>query len=240
MGGMQRFRQQSTFGATDRLADESAAMASRTRALYSLFRHLPQKGSPMRVFALLAILLVAAPAVAAEGWGPPTSPYSATLDFTDGSGETLKHTIHFTAERQRLDYKVGEREESVIVDKVEAAVFILYPQLKRYRKAPLVEPEFDFGIGRETTKREKLGEEAMAGRPTVKYKVEAKTAQGQVFTGFAWLTAERIVVRLEGEVQQGRRKRKLVMAASALKVGPVDPAVFRIPADFQRIEDKSR
>jgi hypothetical protein len=193
----------------------------------------------MRKIVLLAFSLVAAAsAAAAEGWGPPSADYSAVLTFADQRGETLVHRMHYTAKRQRLDYKAGEREEIAIVDQEAAAVFVLYPAQKRYRKSPLVQPEFDFGIGRAETKREKLADESVAGRPAAKYRVEAKTAQGQEFKGFAWLTAERIVVRLEGEVKQGRRTRRITMLASELKIGAVDPAVFRVPADYAPIEDK--
>jgi hypothetical protein len=198
-------------------------------------------GAPrMRRLAFIALLLLAAPAAAAEDWGPPTAEYSALLTFVDGRGETLVHRIDYTRERQRLSYKVGEREEIVIVDRVAGAVFVVFPGLKRYRKAPMVEPEFDLGIGRGDTKRERVADEPVAGVAAVKYRVEAKTAQGQQFNGFAWLSRERILVRFEGEVRQGRRTRRLTMTASELRIGPIDAAVFRVPPDYAQIEDKQR
>jgi hypothetical protein len=191
------------------------------------------------VFAVIALLAAAAPA-AAEDWGPPAADYSAVLTYTDERGETLTHRMYHTAKRQRLDYNAGERAEIAIVDQEAAAVFVLYPGLKRYRKAALVQPEFDFGIGRAETKREKVADESAAERPAQKYRVEAKTAQGQVYKGFAWLTVERILVRLEGEVIQGRRARRIKMSAGDLKIGPIDDAVFRVPADYVLIEDKQK
>jgi hypothetical protein len=193
----------------------------------------------MRVLALLVFLFIAPVAAAAEDWGPPTADYSTTLTFTDGRGRKLEHHMYFTAQRQRLDYKVGDRAEATIVDLVEAAVFVLYPEQKKYRKEPLVTPEFDLGIGRAATKREKLGEEEVAGHRANKFRVEAKTAGGQVFSGLAWLTPERILVKLDGEVRQGKLTRHITMVASDLKIGPIDPAVFRIPAAYTRIEDRS-
>ena len=193
----------------------------------------------MRLAAIVAILLaVTGLPAAGQDWGPPTADYSAVLNFTDARGETLTHRIYHTAKRQRLDYKAGEREEIVIVDQEAAAVFVLYPGQKRFRKAALVQPEFDFGIGRAETKREKIAEESVAGQKAVKYRVEAKTAQGQEYNGFAWLTPERVLVKLEGEVKQGRRARRIKMSASEIKIGAVDPAVFEIPPDYVRLEDK--
>jgi hypothetical protein len=192
----------------------------------------------IRLFAL-SLTLLAFPA-AADDWGPPTAEYSARLTYVDGRGEKLEHRIHYTARRQRLDYKTGEREEIVIIDREAAAVFVLFPGLKKYRKSAFVDPEFDFGIGRAETKRERLGEDPAAGTAAVKYRVAAKTAQGQEFKGLAWLTPQRILVKLEGEVKQGRRTRRLAMSASELKIGPVDPAMFRIPSDYARVEEKQR
>lgn len=194
----------------------------------------------MRPLAILALLLAVAAPAAAEDWGPPTADYSTLLTLTDGTGETLAHRLYYTAKRQRLDYKVGGRDEITIVDHEAGAVFVLYPSLKRYRKSPLVQPEFDLGVGRAETKRERLAEETVAGAAAIKYRVEAKTAQGQEFKGLAWLTRERILVKLEGEVKQGRQTRRLVMTASELKAGPVDAAVFRIPPGFAPIEDKRK
>jgi len=195
----------------------------------------------MRVPALLALLFAAAAVpAAAEDWGPPTADYGALLTLTDGTGETLAHRLYYTAKRQRLDYKVGGRDEITIVDHEAGAVFVLYPSLKRYRKSPLVQPEFDLGVGRPETKRERLAEELVAGGAATKYRVEARTAQGQEFKGLAWLTRERILVKLEGEVKQGRQTRRLAMTASELKVAPVDAALFRIPPDFAPIEDKRK
>lgn len=195
----------------------------------------------MRHAVIASIILVATGLPAAgQDWGPPTADYTAVLSFADDRGETLTHRMYHTAKRQRLDYKAGEREEVVIVDQEAAAVFVLYPGQKRYRKAALVQPEFDFGIGRAETKREKVGNESVAGQNADKFLVEAKTAQGQEFKGFAWLTGERILVKLEGEVKQGRRTRRMKMTASELKIGAVDAAVFSIPPDYVLLEDKRK
>jgi len=191
-----------------------------------------------RIILLAFLLMAGSPARAADDWGPPMADYSAVLTFIDGRGEALVHRIYYSEKRQRLDYKAGERAEIAIVDRVAAAVFVLYPDLKRYRKSPLVEPEFDFGIARAETKREKIAEERVAERPAAKYRVEAKTAQGQEFKGFAWLTPERILVKLEGEVKQGRRVRRLTMNASEIKIGALDPAVFAVPPGYVPVEDK--
>jgi hypothetical protein len=222
-------------------------LAAKRRPSRIAYRHIliwpahPMARSMRKIaLAFFWLFAVAPMGASADEWGPPTADYAATLTFTDASGEVLVHRMYYTAKRQRLDYKAGENDEIAIVDQEAAAVFVLYPAQKRYRKSPLVQPEFDFGIGRPTTKREKIADETVAAKAAVKYRVEAKTAQGQEYKGFAWLTAERIVVKLEGEVMQGRRTRRITMIASALKIGPVDADVFRVPRDYAPIEDKRK
>ncbi len=199
-----------------------------------------------RAAILCAVLFVAVPAVApaiapaaAQDWAPPTVDYSVSVTLADARGQTVSHRLYHTPKRQRLDYKAGANDEVTIVDGETAAVFVLHPALKRYRKAPFVQPEFDFGIGRAATRREKLGEEPIDGLPAVKYRVDAKTADGQEYKGLAWLTAEhRILVKLDGEVKQGRYTRKLTMTTSGLRVGALDPSLFKVPEDYTRIVDK--
>jgi hypothetical protein len=188
--------------------------------------------------ALLILALTSAPAAA--DWGPTAAEYSALITITDAQGETLVHRLYSSPLRQRIDYKIGGRDEIVIIDKAAGAVFVLYPQLKRYRKSPLVDPEFDFGIGRAETKREALGEEERSGLRATKYRVEARTAAGQYYRGLAWLTPERILVRLEGEVKHGRRSRRLAMMAREIKIGPLDPGLFQIPADYVALDGKQK
>ncbi len=170
---------------------------------------------------------------AAQDWGPPTVEYSATRHFTDARGETISHVFFYTPQRQRLDYKVGNRSEITIVDQIEAAVFVLHTALKIYRKTPLVDPAFELGIADAGTAREKIGPETVGDIAATKYRVESKTGFGQEYRGFAWLDVHRIVVKLDGEVKQGRRWRRLSMTVTEFRPGPLDSATFQIPPDYK-------
>jgi hypothetical protein len=188
----------------------------------------------------IGLVMLAAPAAAQE-WGPPAAEYVASLTFTEERGKSITHRLIYTAKRQRLDYKAGKDDEATIVDEARQAVFVLRPAQKLFRQSPYVRPAYDFGIANDDTKRERLGEEAVDGIATVKYRVESKSGMGESYSGLAWLSAERIVVKLEGILTQGKyRPRKIAMTMRDLKIGPVDAALFDIPADYKKVEEKRK
>jgi hypothetical protein len=193
-----------------------------------------------RIFAAIALLTVASlPAqTAAQDWGAPTAEYSATVHMQESGGETLSFRFFHTALRQRLEYRAGTDEEVTIVDQHAAAVYVLRPAIKRYRTGAQARPEYDFGVSRDETKRERIGEEAVGDLPAVKYRVESRTALGEEFRGLAWLGAHRIVLKLDGELKRGRRTRGITMTLSDLRVGPLDPALFQVPADYTPVEPR--
>ena len=161
--------------------------------------------------SLAAYLILAWPAAAAaqdtkksDGeaeWGAPKVEYVATMTFSDPQGRGFSMRFVYTEQRQRLEYKAGGRDDEVtIVDEVENAVFVMRPALKLYRRAIFVRPDYDFGVSREDTKRERLTGEKIGAFDTVRWRVETTTQHGDRFRGFAWLTADRIVVQMDGEV----------------------------------------
>ncbi len=178
---------------------------------------------------------------AAQDWGPPTADYDAVLTFTEERGASMTHRLVYTAKRQRLDYKAGKDDEVTIVDEGKQAVFVLRPALKLYRQAAYARPAYDFGISNDDAKREKLGAETIDGIAAVKYRVDSKSGMGEAYSGFAWLSAERIVVKLDGVLTQGQYKpRKIAMTMRNLKIGPVDAALLEVPADYKKVEEKRK
>jgi hypothetical protein len=170
--------------------------------------------------------------------------YLATMTFTDPQGRGFAMRFAYTETRQRLEYKAGGRDDEVtIVDEVENAVFVMRPALKLYRRAIYVRPDYDFGVSRDDTKRERLAAEKIGGVETVRWRVESTTQHGDRFRGMAWLTADRIVVQMDGEVVEGagnrERKRKFTLKVTDLKIGPVAPELFKVPADYKPVPSEN-
>jgi hypothetical protein len=106
---------------------------------------------------------------------------------------------------------------------------------RQYRASPYVQPDYFFGISQAGTKRRKVGDETLLGKPVTRMEVSAKARTGDQFDGVAWVTADRIVVRLEGTVVRGKTKQKISMTMTQLVVGPVDPALLAVPKGYKAL-----
>ena len=193
----------------------------------------------MRGLALAAALLLPAAAAAQEGggqgWGGPTADYSADMVFTDERGRSRTARLYYTAQAQRLEYQAGKEIVAAIYDRAAGRAWQLLLNRRGWRPIPPDPPAFNFGVSDPASKRRRLAEERMAGRAATKYRVSSRTAAGDAFDGLAWATGQRIVLRMEGTVTRGTRTRKMTLELRNLKIGPVDPALFRVPAHYRRL-----
>lgn len=88
-----------------------------------------------------------------------------------------------------------------------------------------------------TVDHEVIGRETIDGHETTKYRFEVTTAQGSS-RGFVWVTDDGILMRQESETTTGPNDQspgRVVITLKDLEVGPQDPALFELPADYQKI-----
>lgn len=186
-----------------------------------------------RAYAILAIpFLLPAAAVAQSG---PTTPYQADRIFRDERGERVQTTFYYTEERQRLDYLVGTQRVITIVDQPAKRIVILHPRNKKKQTQPYKAPAWDFGLSQPGARFTRVAPEKVGDLPAVKYKARGASPDGQVFEGFAWLTAERIVVKLDGTIRRGDATKRFFMTTRNLKVGAVNPRLFLVPPDYEEV-----
>jgi hypothetical protein len=174
----------------------------------------------------------------AADWGAPTADYSLTMTFTDQRGERVVMRLAYTALKQRLDYldRSGREQEAVIVDGEAKLLYVLRPARKQFGKADYARPDYDFRVSAAATKRVFEAAETLDGRAVRRFRVEAPERDGERYAGLAWLTAERVVVKLDGEMIVGKRRRRFVMTASDLALGTPPPETFRVPADYTEVK----
>ena len=191
-----------------------------------------------RVFAV-AVLLVPAAADAQDGtrgsWGPPTVDYRADMVFTDDRGRSRTARLYYTAQRQRLEFKSGKEIVAMVYDRPAGRAFQLLLSGRSWRPVAAPAPQFNFGLSDPASKRETLGEETMAGLAVTKYRVSSRSAAGDRFSGLAWATKHRIVVKMAGTVVRGGREQPLTLELQNLRIGPVDPALFTVPAGYRKL-----
>ena len=188
----------------------------------------------------LSIPALSIPAAAAQekggpAWGPPTADYRADMVFTDDRGRSRTARLYYTAKRQRLEFKSGKQIVAMIFDKRGGQAIQLLLSQRGWRPVAAAAPQFNFGLSDPASKRETLAEETLAGRAVTKFRVSSRTNGGDTFDGLAWATKQRIVVRMAGTVVRGSKQQPLTMELQNLKIGPVDAALFAVPAGYRRL-----
>ena len=191
---------------------------------------------------LLAVALLPLPAAAqdtpdkADGaWGRPTVAYSADMVFTDDRGRSRTARLYYTMQRQRLEFASGQEVVAMIYDRAAGKAFQLLLNRRSWRPVAAPAPQFNFGLSDPASKREKLADETMTGMAVAKYRVSSQTAAGDRFSGLAWATKHRIVVRMAGKVVRGGQAQPLTLMLQNLKIGPVDPTLFAVPRGYRQL-----
>jgi hypothetical protein len=196
--------------------------------------------SGLRRGVAVSLLFSAAPAAAMAETpaaqaplGAPTVSYRARVELVRPGGQAFHYRLYYTPERQRIEYSLRGRSIVSLVDVQARRAVILFPDRKRYRRARFRRPEFAFGIAGKTARLQRVGTETVSGVRTTKYRAVSESRQGERFAGFAWISADRIVMKLDGAVTKGPRERQLMQVVKTLDKGPIDPDLFRIPPGYR-------
>lgn len=81
-----------------------------------------------------------------------------------------------------------------------------------------------------------LGDDDVDGYDTTKYRVVARDKKGEEMTGFYWVTAERIPVRMEMNFEMDEGPTQVTVRLEDLQVGPQPESLFEVPAGYTRID----
>ena len=190
----------------------------------------------------LAVLLATATAQA-DGlpFGQPKVPYSA-VTLTEIAGQTMQTRVYYTPGHQRNEIDTSIGPQIMLMDFDNHVAYMLMPMAKGYSEMPMgthgmagADTEQD---PQGSVESEALGRETIAGQETTKYRFQVTTAQGST-KGFAWVTDDGILMRSESETTTGAADTtpgRMVMSLQELQIGPQDPALFELPADYQKME----
>jgi len=168
---------------------------------------------------------------------PPTVEYRADLTVVTGSGAPRVSRIYRGRMRDRQEIVMPDLGPDPLVMLTDMARG-RHTTLDPVTKLALTEPtpaSMVSGLPIADVTAERIGEETVAGVPTVKYRVQAKTHFGHPFTGFAWTTVDNVYVRLEGEYEQRGQKIPFTFQLRDLVIGPQDPALFTIPPEYRSL-----
>jgi len=183
-----------------------------------------------RLIVLLFIAfagLHAGPA-AAEILGDARVPFSADRALVV-DGNSVPGKVFHTPGHQRHEVTLLGMRQSVILDARTASGSFILPFLKSYVPftfAPVAQ-EMDVAKVRKT----RVGQETVNGIPTTQYKIGERAKDGTDVSGYAWISPDGIVMRLEGTVITPRSSKPtdFRMELSNVQRGPQDPGLFVLP-----------
>ncbi|WP_374450353.1 hypothetical protein, partial [Stella sp.] len=77
--------------------------------------------------------------------------------------------------------------------------------------------------------------EELGGRTVTRHHVDGRGADGARVVGEVWLTDERIPLKSALDVTEEGQTVRIVQELSDLRIGPIDPDLFRVPPGYQRM-----
>jgi hypothetical protein len=192
----------------------------------------------MRWRMLLLTLGLLVCAVASRGQaallGDAAIPYSAERTVTV-NGKSYTGMVFHSPGHDRHEQAIQGIPEVVILDAAAKQGFLVLPGLKSY--VAFVFPKVMAALDDPSLRRAPVGEEMVGGVPTTKYRVDHTTSDGAHAQGFVWVSAQGVMMRLDGTVTRpgGSHPTAISMALARLAIGPQDPALFVVPPGLVKL-----
>jgi len=201
------------------------------------------KTSRMTVFATAALCAVAFAGRVSAQFKPPAgyedkAEYSAdqTMEM-----EEMKFTakIFHTPKKERREQSMMGHTSINIIRQDKQLVWVLMPMQNSYMEHPIGQagPKEQEDFSQYKVEFEKAGEENVDGHDCAKMKVIATKPDGTKFGGFWWSRkADNIMVKADmiAKMEDGKKRRMLIRNQN-IKTGPQDPALFEIPAGYNKM-----
>ena len=189
----------------------------------------------------LALTFLGAAAAAEDlPFGQPTVAYSG-VTVTELGGQSIQTRVYFTPGHQRNEMETTVGQQVMLIDFANKISYMLMPMAKSYMEMPMgVQAAAGAAPAEEPAgkvEHEVVGKETVGGQETTKYHFHVTTPEGST-DGFAWVTADGILMRSEAETSTGGADQspgRIVMTLQDLQIGPQDPELFELPDDFQKM-----
>lgn len=190
-------------------------------------------------FAALVLSALAAGSAAGESLSRPSVEYYGQLHMQAGS-LAISGPVYYAPDRERRSLKLhGSRVPAkvIIFRRDKHLAWVLDPATKSYFRAPLPKNSGTSNslLSSPLVEKTVVGNEIVDGVGTTRYKVKfAPNGSGQL-VGDMWVTAENIVVRVNGKVLTNKRSTPFHLRLTNLKIGKQPADVFEPPKGFKLV-----
>lgn len=187
--------------------------------------------------SILLLCLMLAPAVPATAraalFGDASIAYSAERTVTV-NGNSYSGMVFHIPGHERHEQEIQGIAEVVILDAAAKEGFLIVPMLKSYVAFGF--PKLMAELDDPSLRRSPVGQETIHGVRTTKYRIDHISADGAHALGFAWLSAQGVLMRIDGTITRGAGKPLAIrMELANLAVGPQNPALFQVPAGLVKL-----
>jgi hypothetical protein len=178
--------------------------------------------------ALALAFAAALPAQAAALLGDASISYSAERTVTV-DGKSYTGMVFHRPGQERHEQEMQGFAEVILLDAAKKQGLLVLPGLKTYIAFgfPALMAELDDP----RLRRAAVGQETVNGIRTTKYRIDHTAADGSRASGFAWVSAQGVLMRIDGTVTRsgGGRPIALHMELANLAVGPQKSSLFELP-----------
>ena len=187
----------------------------------------------MRLLACTGLCLYALGVAAAEGpLLAPTVEYAADRTMESDAG-TFTGRVNFTKNKERAEMQMQGMSTITIERRDKQVSWMLMPAQRMYMERSIAEAREQMSDGPpEDVTISEDGKETLEGFETTKYKLLMKDGSAG---GFMWFTPEGIAIKMDLLQKQGKKKSRMTITLTNLKIGPQDPTLFEVPAGYNKM-----
>ncbi len=182
----------------------------------------------MLLLALFLALALGDHPAQARLLGDAAISYSAERTVTV-NGRSYTGMVFHIPGHDRHEQEIQGIAEVVILDAAARQGWLVLPGLKSYVEFAF--PQLMAELDAPDLRRSPVGEETVNGVRTTKYRIDHVAADGSRARGFAWVSRQDVLMRLDGTVSRpgARHATAIRMELANLAVAPQDPALFELP-----------
>lgn len=149
---------------------------------------------------------------------------------------TMKAKVYHAPGKERREQAMGDLKQIFITRKDKNVAWVVMPEQKMYMEMPFAQAkENEMDLSSYKVDQTPVGEETIEGIKTIKSKVVMTGPDGANFDGFLWMTAHGITMKIDAVARGKGEKTRMKMTLKNLKIGKQDPALFEIPAGYQKM-----
>ena len=189
-----------------------------------------RKAGAMALGAALAVAPAESGRAAEDTVRRPKVSFTGDLMVQRPGERLFRIRLTYDVTRLRMDVPFPDPRLVRIVDRKSGETLLLLPRRREYVKVPA--GPFSRAMADRLTAVQgglkRIGPDRIRGIAVTRFALTTRTGAGSAFKGHVWLTADDIMIRTAGKTPKG----PIDISLHNLRRGPVDPALFALPAGY--------